>query len=171
MRVTGWPLLLLLLALVAACEASRSFLTTRGGAVLKKGASSSVRSLVCTSVFRVGGGASSRGLRCRDRLGHLNPTPTEPDTRQGLGKAGSGKRTTVYKKQGFVARVVGGFKAFFGAYWSSLVNPQYEKELIGASKSVADASLKASAERRKRTGARRVGGINTLAPEPSSCGG
>lgn len=43
MRVTGWPFLLLLLALVAACKASRSFLTTRGGAVLKKGASSSVR--------------------------------------------------------------------------------------------------------------------------------
>jgi hypothetical protein len=77
----------------------------------------------------------------------------------------------VYKKQGFVARVVGGFKAFLAAYWSSLVNPQYEKELIGASKSVADASLKASAERRKRTGARRTGSISDLAPEPSSCGG
>lgn len=88
-----------------------------------------------------------------------------------MGKAGSGKRTTVYKKQGLLARVVGGFRIFFAAYWSSLVNPQYEKELIGASKSVADASLKASADRRKRTGARRTGGVSDLAPEPSSCGG
>ncbi len=89
---------------------------------------------------------------------------------QGLGRAG-GKRTTVYKKQGLVARVVGGLKSFFTAYWSSLVNPTYEKELMGASKRVADASLKASADRRKRTGARRTGGISDLAPEPSSCGG
>lgn len=95
------------------------------------------------------------------------PSPNPRTHTQTLGKG----RTTVYKKQGLVARVVGGFKSFFAAYWSSLVNPSFEKELIGSSKTVADASLKASAERRKRTGARRTGSISDLAPEPSSCGG
>ena len=100
-------------------------------------------------------------------------------------KASSGgglKRTRVYKKEGFVARFVGGMKAFVMSYFASLINPTFEKELSkggsssGSSSGVvggggsAAAALKASAARRKRTGGRRTGSISDLAPEPSSCG-
>jgi hypothetical protein len=90
------------------------------------------------------------------------------------------KRTRVYKKKGFVARFMGGVKAFVKSYFASLINPTFEKELTKsnsiASSSAggggsATAALKASAARRKRTNGRRTGSISDLAPEPSSCGG
>ena len=93
------------------------------------------------------------------------------------------KRTRVYKKEGFVARFMGGMKAFVKSYFASLINPTFEKELtkggsitttsgssVGGGGSAA-AALKASAARRKRTGGRRTGSISDLAPEPPSCGG
>ena len=92
------------------------------------------------------------------------------------------KRTRVYKKEGFVARFMGGMKSFVKSYFASLINPTFEKELtkssitsssgssVGGGGSAA-AALKASAARRKRTGGRRTGSISDLAPEPSSCGG
>ena len=39
------------------------------------------------------------------------------------------KRTRVYKKEGFVARFMGGMKAFVKSYFASLINPTFEKEL------------------------------------------
>lgn len=93
------------------------------------------------------------------------------------------KRTRSYKKEGFMARFLGGMKTFVKSYFASLINPTFEKELtksgsitsssgssVGAGGSAA-AALKASAARRKRTGGRRTGSISDLAPESSSCGG
>ena len=93
------------------------------------------------------------------------------------------KRTRVYKKEGFVARFMGGMKSFVKSYFASLITPRLEQELTTSSSMTsssgssvggggsAAAALKASAARRKRTGGRRTGSISDLAPEPSSCGG
>ncbi len=91
----------------------------------------------------------------------------------GIKGSTSVKRTRVYKKENFVARLVGGIKTFFSAYFSSLINPTYEKELgVGSTGTGGTvAGLKANQARRKRVGGRRVGSISDLAPEPSSCGG
>ena len=89
------------------------------------------------------------------------------------------KRTRGYKKEGFITRLVGGFKSFFGAFFTSLVNPTYEKDLPSGTSSSssgggvmsASAAIKANAAKRRRMGGKRVGSISDLPPEPSSCGG
>lgn len=86
------------------------------------------------------------------------------------------RRNRVYKKDNVFVRFFGGMKVFFKSYFSSLINPTFEKELMtgnrGSAAGVAGpaSDLNAGKARRKRVGGRRVGSISDLAPEPSSCG-
>lgn len=150
----AFPILCLIVLTSMVCQA---FLWTRS--CLSSSSSSS-------GLLKARGGAVIRGKKS---VGTARATSTSI----GL------NRTRVYKKKGFVSRLMGGVKAFVKSYFASLINPTFEKELTKSNSITsrgaggggsATAALKSSAARRKRTGGRRTGSISDLVPEPS-CGG